>query len=450
MTNQTVTDPLTLLDDLIARARAAGADAADAVMFAGTSVSASCRMGAVEDVERSEAEDVGLRVLIGRRQATVSTTDLMASSLDMLAERAVAMAKAAPEDPYCGLVEEALIAHAPWPDLDLYDPSSISAEELEEIALRAEDAARAVPGVTNSEGAGASASKSHVALVTSGGFSGEYRNTSHGFSASVLAKGDTGMERDYDFTSARFRSDLDRPEDVGRRAGERAVGRINPRKPGTGRAPVIFDPRVSRSLLGHLAGSVNGQSVARGTSFLKDSMGKTIFAPDIRIIDDPLLRRGHASRPFDGEGVAAGPLDLVTSGKLVSWLLDSATARQLGLATNGRARRGTSSPPAPGISNLYMAAGTLSPADLMADITSGFYVTELIGMGVNAVTGDYSKGAAGFWIENGEITYPVSELTIAGNLKDMFKALVPANDLEFRYGTNAPTVRIDGLTLAGA
>ena len=443
-------NPVNLLESLIRKARTLGADSADAVMFDGQSTSASCRLGKIEDVERSEAQDVGLRVMIGKRQAIVSTTDTLPASLDMLADRAVAMAKAAPEDPYIGLADEALLARPPFPDLELCDETYVSPDELEATALRVEDAARAVPGVTNSEGSGASFSRMHTVLATSAGFAGEYRSSYHGFSVSVLAEGESGMERDYDFTSARHLLDLETPEDVGRRAGEHAVRRLNPRKPKTARVPVVFDPRASRSMLGHLAGAVNGQSIARGTSFLKDMMDKPVFAPGVRIVDDPLMHRGLSSRPFDGEGVAAGALDLISDGVLATWLLDCSSARQLGLRTNGRGRRGTSSPPSPGTSNLYMDAGAVTPEDLMSDIEYGFYVTELIGMGVNPVTGDYSRGAAGFWIENGKITYPVSELTIAGTLKDMFKALTPANDLEFRYGINAPTVRIDGLTVAGS
>jgi len=443
-------NPINLLESLIGKARSLGAESADAVMFDGQSTSASCRLGKIEDMERSEAQDVGLRVMIGQRQAIVSSTDTLPASLDMMVERAVAMAKVAPEDPYIGLADKALLAQPPFPDLELYDETHVSPEELEATARRVEDAARAVEGVTNSEGSGASFSRMHTVLVTSGGFAGEYRSSYHGFSVSVLAEGENGMERDYDFASARHRADLETPEDIGRSAGERTVRRLNPRKPKTARVPVVFDPRASRSMLGHLAGAVNGQSIARGTSFLKDMMDKPVFAPGVRIVDDPLIRRGLSSRPFDGEGVAAEALDLIKDGVLRTWLLDCGSARQLGLQTNGRGRRGTSSPPSPGTSNLYMAAGDASPEDLIADIQNGFYVTELIGMGVNPVTGDYSRGAAGFWIENGKITYPVSELTIAGTLKDMFKALIPANDLEFRYGTDAPTIRIDGLTVAGA
>lgn len=278
---------------------------------------------------------------------------------------------------------------------------------------------------------------------------GDYAGSSHGVQVSVLAGEGTAMERDYEFSSARFGSDLEAPATVGRQAGERAVRRLKPRKVKSQQVPVVFDPRVSRSIVGHFAAAISGQAVARGTSFLKNSMGKPVFAPGIRIIDDPHRRRGLASKPFDGEGVANGRAVLLEDGTLQSWLLDSATARQLGLATTGHASRGTTSPPSPGTTNLYLEAGVPTPEALMADIREGLYVTELIGFGVNMVTGDYSRGAAGFWIVNGAIAHPVSQLTIAGNLRDMFAAAVPANDLAFRYGSNAPTVRVDGMTVAG-
>jgi PmbA protein len=266
---------------------------------------------------------------------------------------------------------------------------------------------------------------------------------------SAIAGDGTAMERDYDFTSALHASDLDAAEAIGRNAGERAVARINPRKVATKRVPVVFDRRVAGGLVGHLAGAINGSAIARKTSFLKDKLGERLFPPGIHIVDDPLRRRGLRSRPFDGEGVAGRRLAIVEDGVLKTWLLDCATARELNLATTGHAQRGVSSAPSPGASNLHLEAGRLSPDELIADITEGFYVTELIGMGVNQVTGDYSRGATGFWIENGRRTYPVSEVTIAGNLIDMFRGLTPANDLEFRFGINAPSLRVEGLTVAG-
>lgn len=440
---------LNLLDDIIGRARKAGADAADAVMFESVSLGVSCRMGEPEDVERSESNDLGLRVLVGKRQAFVSSTDTAPAMLDELVSRALDMAKLAPEDPHCGLADPDLLATS-LADLDLFDATEPDTDALMARAKTAEDAGRAVKGVTNSEGGGASWGRSTVALATSGGFGGAYSGTSQGVSCSVVAgDGDTGMERDYDYASSRFLADLEDAAEIGRRAGERCVKRLNPRKVKSAQVPVIYDPRVAGGLVGHLAGAINGQSVARGTSFLKDSMGKQIFADGITITDDPHRKRGLKSKPVDGEGVANRRCDLIADGRLTTWLLDTASARQLGLKSTGHAARGTASPPSPSTSNLYMAAGAQTPEELMADIKSGFYITELIGFGISMVTGDYSRGAAGFWIEDGQIAYPVSELTVAGNLKDMFREITPANDLEFRRGTDAPTLRVDGMTVAG-
>ena len=409
--------------------------------------SVEVRNGAVEESERAEGDDVGLRVLVGQRQAVVSTNDIT-DDVDQLAQRAVAMARVAPEDPFAGLADPALLARE-LPDLDLLDPDLPSVAVLEERAKRAEAAGLAVKGVTKSEGASASAGIGGMVLVTSHGFRGAYLVSRHGLSMSAIAGDGTAMERDYDFTSALHAADLDAAEAIGRTAGERAVARLNPRKVATKRVPVVFDRRVAGGLVGHLAGAINGSAVARKTSFLRDKLGERLFAPGIRIVDDPLRQRGLRSRPFDGEGVAGHRLAIVEDGVLKTWLLDCATARELELTTTGHAQRGVSSAPSPGATNLYLEAGPQSPEELIADIAEGFYVTELIGMGVNQVTGDYSRGATGFWIENGQRTYPVSEVTIAGNLIDMFRALTPANDLEFRYGTNAPTVRVEGLTVAG-
>src|SRR3954470_22327255 len=438
----------TLAQRLVEAAKRAGADAADAVAVRGVSQGVEVRDGRVEESERSEGDDVGLRVLVGRRQAVVSTNDTSGDAVTKLAERAVAMARVAPDDKYVGLADPALLAHD-FPDLDLLDPVTPSATELERRAVAAEAAALAVKGVTKSGGASASTGIGGMVLVTSTGFHGAYLRSSQGISMTAIVGDGTGMERDYDYTSALHASDLASPESVGRTAGERTVARANPRKVETCKVPVIFDPRVSNSLVGHLVGAVNGASIARKTSFLKDRMGEQLFAKDIRIIDDPLRRRGLRSQSFDAEGVAVKKLAIIDEGVLTSWLLDTATARELGLVTTGHAHRGVSSSPSPGPYNLHLEAGEPSRADLMSDIKEGFYVTDLIGSGVNGVTGDYSRGASGFWIENGEITYPVSEVTIAGHLLDMFRTLAPANDLEFRYGVNAPTVRIEGLTLGG-
>jgi PmbA protein len=439
------------LTDLAARlveaARHAGADAADAVAVRSMSLAVEVREGAVEEAERAESDDLGLRVLVGGRQAIVSTNDTKGEAA-ALAERAVAMARVAPEDRYAGLADRAALAHD-IADLDLIDPELPTTAQLEALARAAEEAALAVDGVTKSGGASASAGIGGMVLVTSHGFCGAYLASHHNLSMVAIAGAGTGMERDYDFSSALHAADLNAAAKVGRSAGERAVKRINPRKVPTRQVPVVFDPRVAGSLIGHLASALNGTAIVRKTSFLMDRMGERLFRPGIRVIDDPLRRRGLRSRPFDGEGVAGGPLALVEDGVLRSWLLDSATGRELGLPTTGHAQRGVSSAPSPGATNLHLAAGDRAPQALIADIADGFYVTDLIGTGANVVTGDYSRGAAGLWIANGALAFPVSEVTIAGHLRDMFAHLEPANDLTFRYGTNAPTVRLEGLTVAG-
>ncbi|MDA0261866.1 MAG: metallopeptidase TldD-related protein, partial [Proteobacteria bacterium] len=385
---------------------------------------------------------------IGKQQGFVSSSYTSSRALNELVDRAVAMAKAVTDDPYCGLADPELLAKD-FPDLDLFDPDEPSTEALVMRAAATEDAARSVAGITNSEGASASWGRSAIALCTSQGFHGAYSASRHSVAAAVIAGEGTGMERDWEYSSARYAADLDRPDDVGRMAGERTVRRLNPRKVASSQVPIVFEPRVASSLVRHLAGAITGTAVARGTSFLKDQMGQAVFGKGVDIIDDPHRPRGLASKPFDAEGVANRRYTLIDDGVLTTWLLDSSSARQLGLTSTGHAGRGTASPPSPGTTNLFLAAGDQTPADLMGDIADGLYVTELIGFGVNAVTGDYSRGAAGFWVENGELTYPVSELTIAGNLKEMFKALTPANDLEFGRGVDAPTIRIDGMTVAG-
>jgi PmbA protein len=436
-----------LAQRLVDAARRAGADAADAVAVRGVAQSIEIRDGNVEESERSEGDDVGLRVLVGRRQAVVSSND-RAADARMLAERAVAMARVAPEDEYAGLADPALLAKN-FPDLELLDPDMPSVNELEQRARAAEQAALAVQGVSKSGGASASAGIGGMVLVTSTGFCGSYLRSSQGVSMTAIAGEGTGMERDYDFSSVLHGADLAPPDRVGRKAAERAIARVNPRKVATCKVPVIFEPRVAGSLIGHLIGAINGVSIARKTSFLKDKLGAKLFKDNIRIVDDPLRKRGLRSQPFDAEGVVVKPMNFVDGGVLTSWILDSATGRELGLATNGHAHRGVSSSPSPGAYNLHMEPGKDSPEALISDIKEGFYITDLIGSGVNGVTGDYSRGASGFWIENGKVGYPVSEVTIAGHLFDIFKSLTPANDLTFRYGVDSPTVRIEGLTVAG-
>jgi len=444
-----IEDKLNLLQDLIKRAQNQGADTADALFAEGTSLSLSWRMGAVEQLERSEGLDLGLRVFVGGSQAIVSSSDIGQSALDELVERAVAMARSVPEDPYAGLADPDQLA-TDFMDFDMFDPCQPSADELTDAARTAEDAGMAVDGVSSCEGAHAGFSQSAIAFAASNGFAHTYQRSRHSLSASMLAGEGTGMERDYDYTGAVWAEDLQDATVIGRRAGEKAVKRLNPQKAKTQQVPVVFDNRAARSLVGHLSGAVNGSSIARGTSFLKDKMGADIFAPGVTIVDDPHRRRGLRSAAFDDEGLPTKRRNIIDAGTLSTWFLDLRSARQLGLQSTGHAGRGVSSPPSPGASNLYMEAGDLSVSDLIKDIKAGFFVTELIGMGVNTITGDYSRGASGFWIENGELTHAVSEVTVAGHLSDMFKSLTPANDLEFLYGVDAPSVRVEGMTLAGA
>ena len=446
----TVPDAIARLDSALAAARTAGADAADALYVGDGSTSISVRLGKLEDIGRSEGEEIGIRVFIGQQSASVSSSDLSPQALAIAAERAVAMARLAPEDKWAGLAPEDRLLKGPLAALDLDDPCETSAETLRDVAMAAEDAARAVAGVTNSEGGGASAGRAVMALATSTGFRGGKSATSFGCSASVLAGEGSDMQRDYAWHSARHFADLDDAAAIGRRAGIRAVRRLGPIKLDTAAMPIIFDPRVSSGLVGHLVGAITGSAITRGTSFLKDALGTQVFDSSITIIDNPLRLRGLRSRSFDGEGLPVSRTALIDRGVLTGWLLDAASARQLGLKPTGHAARGTSGPPGAGATNLHMEPGSVSPAGLIADIKRGFYVTELIGMGVNGLTGDYSRGASGFLIEDGEITVAVAEVTIAGNLKDMFKALTPADDLIFRHAANVPTIRIDGMTVAGA
>jgi len=429
--------------ELVDAAKRAGADAADAFAVRRVGLSVDVRHGAVDETTRSESDDVSLRVFVGKRHASVSTNGVAA--VEQLAERAVAMARVAPEDRFAGLAPAERLARS-WPDLDLLDPEIPAPDQLAERARMAEAAALGIPGVSKSGGASAGWSLTGAVIATSHGFSGSYLLSRSGVSATAIAGEGTSMERDYDSDSKVYGGDLRTPEAIGRSAGERAVRRLRPISLPTGRTTVVYDPRVASSLLGHLSGAINGASIARKTSFLMHNLGQSVFAPAIRITDDPLRPRGLASRPFDGEGVATAPLDIVRDGVLQTWLLDSATARELGLETNGRGSGGGGSPHA---TNLTLLPGALSRKDLLAGIGDGFYVTELIGHGANGVTGDYSRGASGFRIVNGELAEPVSEITIAGNLRDMFARLVAADDLEYRHAVNAPSLAIEGMTIAG-
>jgi PmbA protein len=438
------------LDFILAAARKLGADAADAMVMGESSLSIGWRMGVLEDVSRSESQDLGLRVFVGQSQAMVSSSDLSRPALDALAQRAVAMAKLAPEDIFAGLADPEQLLAGPQIDLDLAEAKEVGPEQLKLWAAEAEDAARAVPGVTNSEGSGASYGGGSVALATSSGFRGNYASSHVSISASVIAGQGGAMERDYAYHHVRHVADLDAAGAIGREAGERTVKRLGAIKPESGTLPVIFDPRISGGLVGHLLGAINGQSVARKSTFLLDALGTQIFGADIQIIEEPHRLRGLRSRAFDGEGLPTCNHDIVKDGRLTTWLLDCASARQLGLESTGHAARGIGAPPSPSASNVHMAAGKMSAVDMIKSIKRGIYLTELIGQGVNGVTGDYSRGASGFMIENGELTVPVNEFTIASNLKDMFLRLIPANDLEFRYGINAPSILIEGMSIAGA
>ncbi len=444
----TSANALDFLSDLIGRARRAGADAADAVFVQGTSISHARRLGKLEKLERAEGQDLGLRVFVGKQQAIVSSSDRSTAAVDELVQRAVDMARAAPEDPYCGIADPSDLARS-LPDLDLDDSVEPATDALVERARAAEEAALAVKGITNSEGAEANWGRSIVALAASNGFAASYGRSSHTVSVAVIGGEGTGMERDYDYSSSLHGADLESPELVGRRAAERTLKRLNPRKVATTKVPVVLDPRVSGGMLRHLAGAINGVSIARGTSFLKGKLGQAIFPASVTIVDDPFRKRGLASKPVDGEGVAPMRRAIVDKGVLTTWLLDLRSARQLGLKTTGHAARGTTAPPSPSATNLYLEPGAVAPEALIGPIKDGLYVTEFIGMGINGVTGDYSRGASGFWIENGALAYPVSEITVAGNLLDMFAHVTAASDLVFRYGVDAPTLRIDGLTVAG-
>ncbi len=432
--------------ELIDRAIQAGADAADAVVVRGRSSSVSVRLGKVEGTEASESDDFSLRVFVGKRVASVSANP--GFDLKVLAERAVAMAKASPEDPYATLAAESDLAKD-WPDLDLYDPTEVSADQLSEAALAAEAAALEVSGITNSGGAGASAGMGGLVLATSHGFSGAYSASRFGRSVSVIAGEGTKMERDYDFDSTLYFAELRDAGEIGREAAARAVRRINPRQVPTAKnVTVVYDPRVARGIAGHIAGAINGAAVARKTSFLRDRMGQQVLKSGLSVTDDPLIVRGSSSRPFDGEGITGKRLAMIEDGVLQHWFLSTSTANELGLKTNGRGVRGGTSV-SPASTNLALEPGDISPEDLIRSVGNGFYVTELIGQGVNMVTGEYSRGASGYWIENGELTFAVSEVTIASTLTDMFLRITPANDIDRSFGVAAPTLAIEGMTLAG-
>ncbi len=439
----------TLLNDVVAAALRAGADAAEAVGAQRKSLSISVRVGALEEVEREESRDLGLRVFVGQRQATVSGSDISPEARAKLVERAVAMARLAPEDPYAGLADPDRLAGDARPDLDLYDPTEPTAETLEDRARAAEAAARAQPGVTNSDGASGSWSSSQWTMVTSGGFVGVHRASGFSIGASAIAGDADGMETGYDGRSTRWEADLPSPESLGATAGQRAAARLGARKVASTTAAVIFENRLAGSLMSPLIGAISGPSIARGTSFLKDKLGQQIFARGITIRDDPHKPRGLGSSPFDDEGVANQARDLIDDGVLTTWLLNTASARQLGLATTGHASRGLAGPPGVSTSNLTFQPGTRDQAGLMADAGRGLLVTSMFGPSLNGNTGDWSVGCSGFWFEDGAPAYPVNEITVAGNLLEIFARVVPGSDLEFRGASNAPSLLVDGLAIAG-
>ena len=436
--------------DLVALARKKGADAADAAFRGEASESVSIRLGQLEDVSRSESEGIGLRVFAGRRSATIQTSDFSAASFAVLVDRALEMARHAPEDPYAGLAPEDRLYRGEAPDLDLVDHVEPTPAQLREWAAQCEDAARAVAGVTNSNGGGAGASRGVSALATSHGVAKATEATGRSLSASVIAGQGGAMQTDHAWRSARHGADLPSAEEIGREAGERAVARVGPGSIPSQTMPVVFDPRVASGIVGHLIAAMSGAAIARQTSFLLGHEDEALFDPAIRIVEDPLRLRGLASRAIDGEGLSAAPRALVENGRIFGWLTNAAAARQLGLPFTGHAARGTGGAPGITTSNVHMEPGTLSPQALMADIADGLYVTDLFGQGVNLVTGDYSRGAAGFRIVRGALAGPVAEITIAGTMREMFRALTPANDLVFRRALDVPTLRIDGMIVAGA
>ncbi|MEO1778492.1 MAG: TldD/PmbA family protein [Pseudomonadota bacterium] len=441
-----------LTDQLLRAARAAGADAADAMVVQDTSTAVDVRQGTLEQAERAEGIDLGLRVFVGQQQANVSSSDASARTIDEMAARAVAMAREAPEDAYAGIADaEQLSDRRDAEGLELYDPApEPSPAALQEDALAAEAAARDVPGVTQIESSSAGYSNRYVWLAATNGFSGGYRRTDRGTGCSAIVGTGTGMERDYSGDGRVFYADMRRPEEIGREAGERAVARFGARKPPTGAYPILFDERIASSLIGHLLVAANGSSVARGASWLRDRLGEMVLPEGMNLIEDPHRPRTSGSRPFDAEGLPTARRAIVEDGRLTGWTLDLANARKLGMQSTGNAGRGTSSGPSPSTWNVALDQGSASRDDLIRDMGTGLLVTSMIGSTINPNTGDYSRGASGHWIENGEIAYPVNECTIAGSLPDMLRSIVPANDARTHLSRVVPSLLVSGMTLAGA
>ncbi|WP_275763317.1 TldD/PmbA family protein [Albimonas sp. CAU 1670] len=440
-----------ICEALLEAAKAAGAETADAIAISGESLSADVRGGRLEQAERAEGVDVGLRVLIGRRQATVSASDARPATLAALAERAVAMARVAPEDPWCGLADPSQLATS-WDvaALDMADPAGPpDPAALEDAARAAEAAALAVQGVSQAEGAGAAWSRRRIHLAASNGFSGGYARTSSSLYVSAIAGEGLGMERDHRAEARRRWASLPSAEEIGREAGERAVARLNPRRAPTGAWPVIYDRRIASGLPGHLLGAINGASVARGGSWAAGLLGERVLPAGMSLVEEPLRAGAAASRPFDAEGLPVASRAFVDDGVLTSWVLDLASARQLGMQSTGNAMRGASSTPSPGTSNIRLTPGAASLDEMLREMGTGLLITSLIGASINATTGDYSRGASGFWIENGEIAYPVNEITVAGNLKRMLAGMIAANDGDETKSAVVPSLLVEGLTVAG-
>jgi PmbA protein len=441
----------TLTGALLAAAKRAGADAADAIAVDGIATSIDIRAGKLEQAERSEGVELGLRVLIGQRQACVSVSDTSEASIRAVAERAVAMAREAPEDKYAGLADPSQLAKS-WDmaTLDLCDPSpEASAAALEDDARRAEAAAMGVAGITQVE-ASASQSRRQIHMAASNGFAGGYARSSRSLSAVAFTNSGTGMERDWAAEGRIYAADLPSAEEIGALAAARALDRVGARKPKTGSYPVLYDERISSGIIGHFLGAINGATIARGSGWLRDALGTRILPRGLSVIEDPHRRRIAGSRAFDGEGLPTARRAIVEDGVLMGWVLDLATGRKLGMPSTANAARGTSSPPSPGTSNIDLTQGVKTRAELLADMGTGLLVTSLIGSSINPTTGDYSRGASGFWVENGQITYAVNECTIAGNLRDMLLAMTPANDARMHMSTRVPSLLVEGLTLAGA
>jgi PmbA protein len=436
---------------LLTAAKQAGADAADALAVDGIATGIDIRAGQLEQAERSEGVELGLRVLIGQRQACVSVSDTSDATIRAVAERAVAMAREAPADPYAGLADPSQLAQMrDVTTLDLCDPSpEVSASELESDARRAEAAAMAVAGITQVE-ASASQSRRQIYMAASNGFAGGYARSSRSVSAVAFTGTGTGMERDWAAEGRIYASDLPSAEEIGALAAARALDRVGARKPKTGSYPVLYDERISSGLIGHLLGAINGSTIARGSGWLRDALGQQILPGGLSVIEDPHRVRIAGSRLFDGEGLPTARRAIVEDGILTGWVLDLATGRKLGMPSTANAARGTSSPPSPGTSNIDLTQGTKSRAELIADMGTGLLVTSMIGSSINPTTGDYSRGASGFWVENGEIAYAVNEITIAGNLRDMLLRMVPGNDARMHMSTRVPSLLVEGLTLAGA